>query len=591
MSDDEVLHYLRGRGQVQPPPDFIGAVIDAIGEVPQRRATWFAPFLPAAALLGAAAALAVAVVLLNQPPSIGPTPEPSPSRLPSASASPDPSPSSGPEVIGDRLLQRGDVIEMPAIDGLGEWGTIRLERGDELVPSDSAWSTHEGGSVIIEIHVRYTAARYTEQSFGIMDWGVRVQDGIEIRPARRDPERPPDRSLTDRTFAASDSVTDGWIALEVPTIQETSGIVLTYQGVRPGGPTSMPLWEVLVRERQRNAPPTAGADLLEPGNATLLPAVSRDGSFGTITLDRGHDVGGYPLVLDPSSETHFFLEILATYELDRVPAGTEFGELDWRLESTEGAVQAELLNPFPPVRGRVSLGQWPGATVPEDLYRGWMLFAIPRDAAGLNLDLVYQPASVDEATRIPVRSAGEPPAPVPAEWPYRAPVYVAKSGLPFTVIESAEADALFIGADSCTNPEAGYTVSYPDSWYTNTALENVPACSWFSPTYYELNDSGDRPEEIAIEIRTLEGAIGFIWVDLYSEQLTLDGFDARRAETGRTKEAETPTDSYQYDYLVLLDAESEGRKLWAFTGTDYGGEYELNKAVFDRIMASLRFDE
>jgi hypothetical protein len=598
VNDDQILDYLRGRARVDPPPDFVVGIIDAIAAVPQRRAWRFAPFVPATAGLGAAA-LVIAVVLLSQIPSTGPTPEPLPSAPASGALPPSspPLPSSTPQAIGERLVEPGDVVEMPAFDGLGQWGTIRLERGQEI-PADPGWSAYDQGSILIEIHVTYTAERPTAHTFGALDWGVRMQDGVpgvvglEVLPARRNPDRPDTESLTDRESAAEGSVTQGWIALEVPIVEETPAVFVTYQGgERPSGATSAPLWEILLRERDRNAPPAEGAELLAPGNATLVPAVTPEGPYGTITLDRGHDVGGYPLVLEPSSETHFFIEILATYELDQIPAGTEFGELDWRVESTDGAVEAELVRAFPPVRGRPTLGQWPGATVPEERYDGWMLFAVPRDAADTTLELIYQPAGVTDVTRIPVRSPGEAPAPVAAEWPYRAPVYIAQSGQPFTVIENAEADALFVGADTCTNPDGGYAISYPDSWYTNTALDNVPACSWFSPTYYELNDSGDRPAEIAIEIRVFAGAVGMIWVDLYSEQITVDGFSAVRSETGMTKDPEMPTDVFQYDYLVRLDGDSEGRKLWAVTGTDYGGDYELNRAVLDRIMASLEFTD
>jgi hypothetical protein len=63
-------------------------------------------------------------------------------------------------------------------------------------------------------------------------------------------------------------------------------------------------------------------------------------------------------------------------------------------------------------------------------------------------------------------------------------------------------------------------------------VSGVPACSWFSPTYYELNDSGGRPAEIAIEISVFEGSVGMIWVDLCSEQVTVGGFSAWRTETG-----------------------------------------------------------
>lgn len=216
---------------------------------------------------------------------------------------------------------------------------------------------------------------------------------------------------------------------------------------------------------------------------------------------------------------------------------------------------------------------------------------MPRDASDRHLQLVYQAAGVGEVTRIPVRTPGEAPAPVAAEWPYREPTYVAQRGKPITVMESPAADALFIGADSCTNPEAGYTVAYPDSWYTNTAIPGVPACTWFSPTYYEVSGAGHRPRAIAIEIRVFESEVGFIWVDLYEEQVTVDGFSAVRTETGMTKDRETPTDTFLYGYLARLDADSGGRKLSAYTGTDFGGDYRLNRAVLDRIMASLQFTD
>jgi len=596
MTDDLILHYLQSRGGAQPPIDLVGSVVDAVTDAPQQRASRFAPLIPVAAALGAAAAVVAVAILLQQPPEVGPTPSQSASMTSSAPASPPPS--DRPEAIGDVLLEPGDIVEMPAIDGSGEWGVIRLERGDEVVPTDPGWSTYEEGSVIIEIHVRYTAERSTGEPFGDFDWGLRLQDGVpdvvgpDILPATSNPDRVVATSLGNQTSMTEGSAMAGWIALEVPIVDESPAVLLTYQGgERPSGASQAPTWEVLVRERDRNAPPTAGGDLLQPGDAAILPAVGPDGPFGTITLDRGHDVGGYPLVLSPSSTSHFFVEIFATYELNDVPGGAQWGDLDWRMESEGGTLGVELVDAFPPVRGRVGLGQWPGATVPQTHYSGWMIFAVPRETANTNLQLVYQPAGIADATRIPVRSPGEAPAPVAAEWPRPDPVYVAQNGLPITVLESSEADTLFVDADTCTNPDGGYTVTYPDSWYTNTALDNVPACSWFSPTYFDLNESGDLPEEIAIEIRVFEGAVGFIWADLYSEQITLDDFTARRFETGKTKDPETPTDEFQYDYLVALDVDSEGRKLWAFTGTDHGGEYELNKAVFDRIMASLQWTE
>ena len=336
-------------------------------------------------------------------------------------------------------------------------------------------------------------------------------------------------------------------------------------------------------------PPTGDMNLLAAGDTAIVAVQSDDGVTGTIRLERGADVGGYPLVVDPGSESHFFVEIFATYELDSVTEEGQWGELDWRVESWDGAVRSQVLNSFPMPEGRAPLGHWPGATVPENMYRGWMIFAIPREDANTPLELVYQPDGMTETARLSLRAPGQAPQAIEAEWPRPDPVYIARDGLPFTVLDNPEADALFTDADTCTNPDGGYTVAFPESWYTNTEIGDVPACSWFSPVFYEATEGGPVPNEIAIRISVIEGAIGFIWVDLYTEEVMLDGYPARRYETGMTKDVATPTDQFQYSYLASLDEDSEGRKLWAFTGTDYGGDYALNKAVFDRIMASLEF--
>lgn len=424
-------------------------------------------------------------------------------------------------------------------------------------------------------------------------------------------EATPPLDLTSSILDASDGVAQqrhNWFAPLIPGVVAAAvasavlaGALLIGQGPDVGPapeptaepqPTAEPSVEPSAERTATPAPTPSDTDLLDVGSVVTVPVRSVDGVAGTITIERGEDIGGYPLVPEPSSETHFFVELLATYELDAAPETAQWGEIDWRVEGEGGTIGAELLRTFPQaLDGRRGLGTWPGATVPEEEYVGWMIFAIPRQESGTALELVYQPDGVEDETRIPLRSPGEAPEPVAAEWPRPEPVYVSQAGSAITVLESAEADALFADADTCTNPEGRYTVSFPESWYTNTAIGDVPACSWFSPTFYEATPGGETPEEIAIAITVFEGAIGVIWADLYSEEVTLDGVPARRSETGFTKGSETPTDRFQYSYLARLDDDpSEGEKLWAFTGTDYGGEYELNKAVFDRIMASLEWE-
>ncbi len=83
------------------------------------------------------------------------------------------------------------------------------------------------------------------------------------------------------------------------------------------------------------------------------------------------------------------------------------------------------------------------------------------------------------------------------------------TGVGFTITSHPEADALFLERDDCQNLQDGYQLVFPDDWYTNTEIRDVPACSWFSPEFYTV--AGDElPDEIAIEIFWLDGAYGYL---------------------------------------------------------------------------------
>jgi hypothetical protein len=121
----------------------------------------------------------------------------------------------------------------------------------------------------------------------------------------------------------------------------------------------------------------------------------------------------------------------------------------------------------------------------------------------------------------------------------------------FIPAENAAADALFLGRDECQNLRDGYQLIYPDDWYTNTEFRDLAPCSWFSPTFYEVDDSGEVPDEIAITIEWISSDFGFF---------------------------EDP-----------IRHEFEGPNLVARTTRDMGGDYELNKAVLDRLMLTIEF--
>jgi hypothetical protein len=187
-----------------------------------------------------------------------------------------------------------------------------------------------------------------------------------------------------------------------------------------------------------------------------------------------------------------------------------------------------------------------------------------------------------EVTPTPTPELTEQPTPVPTATPTPTPSPV-MSGPPggFSVQPNAAADALFLERDRCTNERDNYEVTFPDDWWTNTAFGNgrYPACTWFSPTYYEVTDLNAVPDEIAITITWMAGDSGSFEDPVRRDLVTVGGQEAVRVEyPGRSV--------YQ---IQLGPTPEEGPNLLVETNDEMGGDYELNKAVMDRMMATIAF--
>ncbi|MCV0403840.1 MAG: hypothetical protein K5924_09020 [Chloroflexi bacterium] len=585
MNDDQVLHYLRERGRAPIPADLHYTIASVVADAPQRRALRFATFAPALIGVGGVAAALLLASLIGQSRDVGPTPIPSASA---STADPSPSASAAPATS---LVNPGDVMVMPALDADGEWGTVRLERGEELTPEDQRWSLY-GGSTLIEIHVTFSADRATQSSISPSIWQIRIAGELARvtylpEAARANPDRPVDERLPSRAMTSAGDVIEGWLALEVPA-DATGAVTLEYH---PSSETADG-WEVLIRDGTRPGA-VDGDELREFGSRVTMPIQSTEGAAGTVRVTRLLDAGGFPLVIEPSSEAHFFVELFVSYDVTALPEGAAIGPDDWRVERADGAeVSTSTLTEVTGSQARAILHTALGsAEPPVNTPEGHLIFAVPRDLADEDLVLVYQPAGTTPA-RFPLRAPGDAPPPVAAAWPRAELVFEERPGLPITVLESAEADALFAETATCANTLDRFSVTYPSSWHTNDAVGPVPACSFFSPNPFTATADGTRPGGVPISVDALEGAVGFIWVDLYTEEIAIDGFAGRRSETGKTRDVDDPTDTLQYSYLLILDENlnGEGRKLMATTDSEWANGYELNRAVLDRIMASLRFD-
>ncbi len=107
----------------------------------------------------------------------------------------------------------------------------------------------------------------------------------------------------------------------------------------------------------------------------------------------------------------------------------------------------------------------------------------------------------------------------------------------------------------------------------------MAACSWFSPTFYEVDDSGEVPDEIAITIVWEPGDRGSFEDPIRRELGMVGGQSAVRVEY---------EDSYVYQ-IQLGPTPEEGPNIVAMTTREMGGDYELNKAVLDRLMLTIEF--
>lgn len=185
-------------------------------------------------------------------------------------------------------------------------------------------------------------------------------------------------------------------------------------------------------------------------------------------------------------------------------------------------------------------------------------------------------------------TASVTPSPEPSEAPSAEPTAPDGGASGFSVAPHREADELFEDPDDCENLEDGYRLEFPESWYRNTEIGDVPACSWFSPEFFEVVDPSTTPDEIAIEIFVIDRDRGYAEEPMSSEEVIVGSTQvAVRVEvSGTSRDADGTT----YEYVVQLGpTPEEGPNLVARTDTDMGGEHELNMAVLDRIMASIEF--
>ncbi len=155
----------------------------------------------------------------------------------------------------------------------------------------------------------------------------------------------------------------------------------------------------------------------------------------------------------------------------------------------------------------------------------------------------------------------------------------------FTFQSHAEADALFLDRFSCQNLDDGYEVDYPAEWNANAEVGGAAQCSWFAPTEYEAGDGSTLPEEIAIEMIVVDGARDYDDVETSDRA---EGYVGVTQPAFRVRITDGNEEAYEY-VVQLGESYETGRNLVARTSTEMGGDFDLNRAVLDRMMATMEF--
>lgn len=141
----------------------------------------------------------------------------------------------------------------------------------------------------------------------------------------------------------------------------------------------------------------------------------------------------------------------------------------------------------------------------------------------------------------------------------------------------------------CTHSGQGFSVSYPAGWTTNGG-EVVPACTAFDPDPFEIPRNSEMPFDIAVVIDVEDAPYETItessrWERIVSDEpVTVDGRNARRVEAESTGEGLGPAGMRSLRYVVDL---GNGRSLVATTHDVAGTDYQRNREILDRMMASI----
>lgn len=144
-------------------------------------------------------------------------------------------------------------------------------------------------------------------------------------------------------------------------------------------------------------------------------------------------------------------------------------------------------------------------------------------------------------------------------------------------------------AQQCSNPDVGYTVSYPEGWQTNSG-EVITECRLFDPNEIQLEEGTEIPFDISVNIDraevTMDQATEFErgYEVLEQQETTVAGRNAVTVLREATEDAPMLEPGTRvYSYFVELD---EGT-LIASTYSVGDMDFERERDILDQMMETL----
>jgi hypothetical protein len=155
-----------------------------------------------------------------------------------------------------------------------------------------------------------------------------------------------------------------------------------------------------------------------------------------------------------------------------------------------------------------------------------------------------------------------------------------------------EADLLFATSERCERSIPGGVVSieFPSAWSTNDAIaEGDPSCVFFGPNLD--HPTLEPPTDWAVVVGGVDGPPMFSHEWVSREETTVDGRPGWRVEEWVPSSSASGRETLQLVYWISLGASrNDGPNIVARSATEDAGHYALNKAVLDRMIATLAID-